>query len=97
MECPELKPFVEHCSVTGPAGHLTFYLNRRHVVQEVLNRIMDERENYGRPENPMSLHVLLHDTVMVNNSEECCEHLSLNQLRTTLLTEHVKETMKWNG
>ena len=96
MKSVELEPYIKDCRVTS-AGHLTFALNRSRVMIDGLTNVLTKGKDYGKLEEAAPFSVLLNDTVLQNDGTECQENLSLDQLRTTLLADHVKELLRWGG
>lgn len=86
--------FVRQCCVTS-GGNLLLSLNKADVTSAVFNNIIKETDQYGQSSKQIHQCVLLNPSLSVHVEDE--GHLNLDQLRTILICEHIKELLNANG
>ena len=90
--------FFENCCVTSSVGHLLLKLNRSLVSGTVIYNVLN-KVDFTFTESPekQKLALLLNPSLLWSFNNEEQENLSLDQLRTALVTEHSKELLQVTG
>ncbi|CAH3157465.1 unnamed protein product [Porites evermanni] len=90
--------FFENCCVTSSVGHLLLKLNRSLVSGTVIYNVLN-KVDFTFTESPekQKLTFLLNPSLLWSLNSKEQENLSLDQLRTALVTEHSKELLQVTG
>ncbi|XP_022801193.1 DALR anticodon-binding domain-containing protein 3-like isoform X1 [Stylophora pistillata] len=86
--------FVRQCCVTS-GGHLLLSLYKSDLTSAVFNNIVKQTDQYGQSSKQTSQSVLLNPSMSVRVDDE--GHLNLDQMRTVLICEHIKELLNANS
>jgi len=87
----ELPPYIKEIGVSPP-GYLNFKVDWPELARDLIPKILQEGEQFGKPVSPLNHKVFIEHTSVNPNKA-----MHIGHLRNSVLGDTVARVLKWNG
>lgn len=92
-QCPEMKKYLAS-SYLDQHNNIHIVLDRKKFIKDIIQTVIDQSVHYGQRQESK-----VENSVLINccDLNTMCDGLTVQQLRSALLCNHMVEALKQNG